>query len=757
MSNVLRIACAMLVAAVASIAQQQITPHAGYVYPAGGRQGATFEVIVGGQFLDGAASVLVSGGGVQATVVEHVKPLTPAQANTLRDQLKELMAKRAAAAKTDPKREAAPAPVWKPEDEKTVEDIRKKLATFVRRPSSPAIAETVRVKIEVSPGAAPGDREIRLQTNLGLTNPLLFSVGQLPEYSKAPAKVFDEQIAARVARFRPATKSEGPVEIALPAVVNGQIVPGAIDCYRFRAAKGQHIVAEVQARELIPYISDAVPGWFQAALALHGPDGREVEYAGSYRFHPDPVLEYDVPADGEYTIVIRDSIYRGREDFVYRISIGELPFVTGIFPLGGKQGTQTALQLKGWNLPAAKLTEDSRRRQPGVYTVGVRAGGLLSNSLPFAVGTMPERLEREPNNQPKKSEQVKLPVIVNGRIDGPGDWDVFRFKGRAGDEIVAEVQARRLDSPLDSVLKLTNAAGKQIAFNDDSEDKGSGLLTHHADSMLRAKLPANGVYYVHIGDAQGKGGPEYAYRLRISRPEPDFALRVVPASVNIRGGGTAAITVCVLRRDGFSGEIALRLTDAPSGFTLSGGRIPAGVDKVRLTLTSPPGQWDAPLRIGMEGRATIEGKEVARAAVPAEDMMQAFAYRHLVPAKEWMIYVAKAGRFRAPWKIETAREVELPAGGTAPVRLLLPRSPMANQLQFVLNEPPEGIAIQRVTPRADGIEILLHADSGKAKPGLRGNLIVDAFVTRPAGKQANQRRQPVGTLPAIPFEVVAAR
>ena len=31
---------------------QQNSPHIGYVYPAGGQAGTTFEVIAGGQFLD---------------------------------------------------------------------------------------------------------------------------------------------------------------------------------------------------------------------------------------------------------------------------------------------------------------------------------------------------------------------------------------------------------------------------------------------------------------------------------------------------------------------------------------------------------------------------------------------------------------------------------------------------------------------------------------------------------------------------------
>ena len=40
------------------------TRRIGYVYPAGGRQGTTFQVTIGGQNLDGAAEVFVSGGGV---------------------------------------------------------------------------------------------------------------------------------------------------------------------------------------------------------------------------------------------------------------------------------------------------------------------------------------------------------------------------------------------------------------------------------------------------------------------------------------------------------------------------------------------------------------------------------------------------------------------------------------------------------------------------------------------------------------------
>ena len=216
---------------------------------------------------------------------------------------------------------------------------------------------------------------------------------------------------------------------------------------------------------------------------------------------------------------------------------------------------------------------DAKDKEPGIYSAfRSPQGKLISNRVPFAVDTLPECLEQEPNNEPADAQPVTLPIIVNGRIDPPGDWDVFRFEGRAGQKIVAEVDARKLDSPLDSVLKLTDADGRQLAFNDDYDDKGTGLSTHHADSYLTATLPANGAYYLYLGDAQHKGGPEYAYRLRISEPRPDFALRVVPSSINVRAGASVPITVYALRKDGFSGEIALALKDAPKGFTLSGGR-----------------------------------------------------------------------------------------------------------------------------------------------------------------------------------------
>ena len=373
--------------------------------------------------------------------------------------------------------------------------------------------------------------------------------------------------------------------------------------------------------------------------------------------------------------------------------------------------------------------------------------------MPFAVDSLPERLEREPNNQIASAQKIKLPVVINGRIDQPGDCDVFRFDGHAGEEIVAEVIARRLDSPLDSILKLTDAAGKELAVNDDYDDKAAGLITHQADSLILFKLPAKGAYYIHLGDTQHKGGREYAYRLRVSHPRPDYELRMVPSSINARGGATVPITVYALRRDGFDGEIALKLKDAPPGFVLSGGLIPPGQDHVRLTMTMPARATEKSLSLHLEGRAQIQGSEVRRAGIPAEDMMQAFYYHHLVTSTDWLVRVTGSSRGRTAWKPQE-KIVKLPSGGTAPVEVFVPSARSGSDVQLALNEPPEGIAIQKVSRSGDGLSVVLSADASKVKAGLRGNLIVDAFTERAATKSV-KRRVALGTLPAIPFEVVA--
>jgi len=615
-------------AATASAARGQARPYIGYVYPAGGQQGTTFPVKLGGQGLDGVDEVLVTGTGVSAKVVEYFRKLGPQEMSLLREQVNEL---KRGSKKGEIKDEATL---------KLMARIEKRFAEYVNRPACAALSDLVFVEVTMTPDAEPGQRELRLATPRGVSNPLVFHVGQVPEVSRKPMITSDRQVLGKeelALRKRPADEVEQ--RITLPCTANGQIASGEVNRYRFEARKGQRLVLSASARELIPYLADAVPGWFQPVLAIYDADGKELAYNDDYRFRPDPVVFFEVPKDGEYVFSIIDAIYRGREDFVYRVAIGELPFVTSIFPLGGRVGDPATIEMKGWNLDGAKLTPPPKDAAEGIHLIAASKKGIVSNRVPFALDTLPECRDVEPNGDPSHSQEVKLPVIVNGRIDRPDDWDVFEIAGRAGQTVVAEVHARRLDSPLDSVLKLTDATGKTLAFNDDREDLGSGLNTHHADSYLMVELPADGAYYVCVGDTARNGGEEYAYRLRISEPRPDFALRVVPSSVALRGKSVAAVTVYAIRRDGFAGAIKLGLKDPPAGFSAPTVSMSGTQDMVRLSVKTDLTATEQPVTLRVEGVAKIEDRDVAHEAVPAEDRMQAFLWRHLVPAEDLKVTV----------------------------------------------------------------------------------------------------------------------
>jgi hypothetical protein len=614
------------------MALAQPVPYIGYVYPAGGQLGTTFQVQLGGQRLDEVHHVLVSGTGVSAQMLEYRRQLGPQEARLLKEQLRELTGGRRGRQRLSGQDEAT---------QELVARIEKRIAEFIPRPASVSLASTVVVEVTLASDAEPGAREIRLVTRRGITNPLVFHVGQVPEVARKPVPTCPFQVLGKeqlAQRNRPPEEEEA--RITLPCTTNGQIAPGEVNRYRFAARQGQRLVISVAARQLIPYIADAVPGWFQPVLTLSTADGQEVAFNDDYRFKPDPTLFWEVLADGEYVLSITDALFRGREDFVYRVTIGELPFVTSVFPLGGRTGVPETIALQGWNLEHVALTPLPTDARPGVHLIAARSNaGYVSNDVPFELDTLPECMDLESNDDPSQAQTVQLPVIVNGHLDRPHDWDVFRVEGRAGDTLVAEVHARRLDSPIDSLLQLTDAAGKVLAFNDDCDDPGSGLQTHHADSYLMYQLPADGSYFVHLGDTARHGGEEYAYRLRISAPRPDFALRVVPSGGGLRSKGAAPVSVYAIRKDGFTGDIQLSVKNPPDGFFSPGAVLRTNNEMVRLPVRTSLASTEQPVRLAIEGRAVVGDQEVTREAVPADDRMQAFLWRHLVPAADLVALV----------------------------------------------------------------------------------------------------------------------
>jgi hypothetical protein len=240
---------------------------------------------------------------------------------------------------------------------------------------------------------------------------------------------------------------------------------------------------------------------------------------------------------------------------------------------------------------------------------------------------------------------------------------------------------------------------------------------------------------------------------------------VTPSALNVSAGSRVPVTVHVVRKDGFDGDIALSLLDAPPGYALAGTRVPAGRDRIRVTLKVPRRPPDRPLPLQILGRARIGGRKVIRRAVPAEDMMQAFGLRHLVAVEQLLVDVRKSRGRGVAVTIEGEGPKRLPIGGTTRVRVSAPGFPANAAVEFALGEPPPGVTLEDVLVEAGALTLLLRADAENARVGLEDNLIVEVYAVgggkRRGAKDKGKAKAPqrrwryyLGVLPAIPVVLV---
>jgi hypothetical protein len=670
-TNTMRFLCVFLFIS-SFVPAQQRDPKIGYVYPAGGQRGTTFEVLIGGRQIARSSDILISGSGVRGRIVHGYPSMIINNsddgkvARRIYDEAKRQLESTASPSKREERKEekkeqkdtaksadeqALPSPetVMKRfpyfaelAEHPTPDDLQivfyEYFAPRIDRKPKETLNQGVLAEITIDPNAEPGDRDLRLLTANGISPPVRFMVGTIPEINELEPNDtnYETLTALETWKRREAPKTIRQLEtLELPIVINGRIRAADVDRFQFKAKAGQKLVIGVWARHLMPYLADAVPGWFQAVISLYAPDGKKIDDAASFLYDPDPVLLADIPKNGVYTLEIQDSIFRGRDDFVYRISIDESPLVTSVFPLGGRLGLSVGADIGGRNLPEKAAVLDTAG-EPGIREKTFLGKTWLPYPIRYAVDDFPERLESEPNNDLKKAEKVTLPIIINGRISDADDVDYFSFEGKKGSRVVLDVTARLLNSPLDASLELFDAAGNIIAANDDRADsKGPniGLETHHADPYLNVELPADGVYTVRIFNTMQCGGPEYGYRLRTSPPQKDFSVYCEPTNLFFNDK-TQPLKIHAVRKDGFNGGIQLRLTGSSqgAGFQLDDAVIPSGTDEITAKLTALPKFNGQPTAITLEAVAAVNGTEKRRSVIAVDDWEQAFIYHHLVPA-----------------------------------------------------------------------------------------------------------------------------
>jgi len=193
---------------------------------------------------------------------------------------------------------------------------------------------------------------------------------------------------------------------------------------------------------------------------------------------------------------------------------------------------------------------------PGVHRFRVRTPLGTTNTVAIAVGTLPEikQADKSMSGSGPALTTVKLPATLIGTIGAPGDEDSYKFEGKAGEEVVFEVQAEPLGSMLKSMLTLSDASGKVLATAGKSENR--------PDAVLSYKLPEEGSYTLAITDRDRAGGKDYFYRVDAG-PLP-YVTGVFPLGVRAGEPGHVAVTGVNL---GDIGEVKVDAPQTADGWT----------------------------------------------------------------------------------------------------------------------------------------------------------------------------------------------
>ncbi|HUJ22629.1 MAG TPA: hypothetical protein VLX58_13950 [Bryobacteraceae bacterium] len=192
-----------------------------------------------------------------------------------------------------------------------------------------------------------------------------------------------------------------------------------------------------------------------------------------------------------------------------------------------------------------------------------------------------------------------------------------------------------------------------LPFRNDDGGPGYGK-----DSLLHFTAPADGDYVVRVRDVRKLAGPDFAYRLTVRHPSPDFLLSVSPRNPNVPLGGRIPITVTALRLDDFDGPIEVSLQNIPAGFRATRGTIAPGEIATTLLLSADDSaRLDRAAPLEVLGRARLENRWEERSADP-EDKLKLIS---LMPKADIMMTA------------ET-KAVQIEPGGTAEIEVTIQRN-----------------------------------------------------------------------------------
>jgi hypothetical protein len=584
---------------------------------------------------------------------------------------------------------------------------------------------TLTATLRIRPDAPLGPHDFRLRAASGWSALRTFSVGTLRE----------------IEEVEPNNDFTKPQPITLGVTVNGVADNEDIDYFSIRARKGERITAEIEGMRL---------GLTQFDPCVAILDARRFELASrddSALTWQDAFVSIVAPEDGTYIIAARESAYRGNANCVYRLHVGNFPRPTAAVPAGGRPGEALAIRWIGdvlgdrttrLTLPAALdrdfglIAQDDRGTAPYPYV--------------FRLSPLANTLEAEPNDGQSAATRFEPPAALNGVIGAPGDVDQFVFKAQKERTYDVRVFARKIRSPLDSVLSIAAPGGKNLAASDDDEGP---------DSFLRFRAPKDGEFVLRLTDHLGQGGPDYVYRVEVGPVEPKLTLSP-PHEAPRRGTGIMAVAVPKGNRQAilinasrvdFGGAVELSASRLPDGVSIEAEPIPPGGTVVPVLFTA---RADAPVAGSL---AQVSGRPVgSKGEVPTvfESTAELVLGQNNVPV--WTRTVdalAVAVTEEAPFTIDVVEpRVPLVRGGSMELKVVARRKPgFTAPILVSLPFNPPGVSSKGSLsiPRGkDEVAIPLNANNGAElktwKIVVNGTYVEPPPGNPPPGNATGRRR-----------------
>lgn len=214
----------------------------------------------------------------------------------------------------------------------------------------------------------------------------------------------------------------------------------------------------------------------------------------------------------------------------------ELPQISRAEPNSIATGQVTEVrvlgQFKSWPIQVWSSSPHvtwNCQAESGVFQISVD-GSIDSKEVWFrlfnSAGTTPPKriliasqtpiLEKEPNDQPSKANDIKSDEIISAALEKNIDVDCFRVHLAENDQFSAVVDSHRYGSPVDANLQLLDEKGFVVVESIDH----FGL-----DPAISATITRSGTYYVKVfafpaepdSTISFRGGADWWYRLRCSK------------------------------------------------------------------------------------------------------------------------------------------------------------------------------------------------------------------------------------------------